>query len=113
MAKRSKKKNVDMVKYGKILVIGIFVLFISFFIFNKGSYLITHSELFKVKEIVRDPSLQFVQSRHLPKLVGRNIFDVDLESIQKQLEAQYPQIDNLKISRKFILPQKKEHHLQL
>jgi cell division septal protein FtsQ len=101
MAKRSKKKNINMVKYGRFLIIGIFVLFVSFFMYNKGGYLIRHSALFKVKDIVRDPSLQFVQSRHLLKLVGRNIFDVDLENIQKQLKKQYPQIDNLKILRKF------------
>ena len=101
MAKRSKKININMMKAGKVFIVGIFSLFILFLIYNRGVYLLEHSDLFKVKEIVKGPSLQFVQSRHLEKLIGHSMFAIDLKSVQKQLMAQYPQIDRLRISREF------------
>jgi len=57
--------------------------------------------MFKVKEVVRVPTLQYIESRYLKRLVGQNIFDVDLVYVRKRLQAQYPEIDDLKIVRRF------------
>lgn len=101
MAKRGKKKKIDMVKYGRFIVIGVFVLFVLIFIYNRGVYFLKHSDLFRIKEVVKEPALQFVQSRHLKRLIDKNIFTVDLKSVRQHLKSRYPQIDQLKISRKF------------
>ena len=114
MAKRTRRKNKKVtVVYLKFIILGVFFVFTLFFIFNRTIYFLNHAEMFKVKEVVRDPSLQFIESRYLTRLKGQSIFSVNLKAVQSRLQSQYPEIDRLRIIRKFpnriyILAQKRE-----
>lgn len=85
----------------KFAVTGIFFLLIIAGIYNRAGHFVRNAELFKIKMIVKAPSLQFIQSRHLTRLTGKNIFDVDLETVQKRLQSQYPKVKQLRVFRKF------------
>jgi len=61
----------------------------------------TTAERFKVKSVVIDPSLQFIHNRDLQSLIDKNIFKLDLSSIERQLGYKYPQASELKITRRF------------
>ena len=114
MAKRSRKKNKKATMiYLKFIILGIFFIFILFFVFNRSMYFFNHAEMFKIKEVIREPSLQFIESRSLTRLKGQSIFSVNLRAVQKQLQSRYPEVDRLRIIRKFpnriyIVAQKRE-----
>ncbi len=64
-------------------------------------YLFRHNDYFRVRSVVIDPSLQFVDKRDLRNLLGKNIFDVDLKAVQRRLSYKYPQASNLKVAKRF------------
>lgn len=59
------------------------------------------SPRFKVKKIVIDPSLKFINHRDLSVMQGRSIFDVDLDKEERRLMLKYPEISELRVERKF------------
>ena len=59
------------------------------------------AEFFKVQSIVIDPSLQFISKDDLRGLFGKNIFSVELSSVQGQLSRRYPQASHLKLVKRF------------
>lgn len=70
------------------------------FVFGKSSFeLIKTAPIFKVREVVSHQSLDFIRSRTLDRLIGQNIFDVDLQGLQRKLQLEYPQIDHLRLYR--------------
>lgn len=62
---------------------------------------LTRSEFFKVREIVLAPSLKYIDPRHLYFLKGRSMFDIQLDAIHRRLRERYPEVDALRIVRKF------------
>jgi len=98
MARRKKTDSNAKDVMKKIFVIIVF-LAVSVFAVKQTIFFFTHSEIFKVKEIVRAPSLQHVDSQYLDHIVGHNIFEIDLYGIQRRVQAQYPSVDNLRIAR--------------
>ena len=85
-------------KFFIISLLGVFFIFV--FLERTFSYF-KASDHFLVKEIWISPSLKFINSRELMTFKGRSMFDVDLKAIRRQLQNQYPEVDQLKIIRKF------------
>ncbi len=61
---------------------------------------IKRSRLFAIKTVAVEPSGEFA-AKDFMYLKGKNIFDVDPESVQARLGRQYPQIAYLKVSKRF------------
>jgi len=102
MARKAKKRSISFwMKAFKWIAGGIFLIFLVLFFYNSGLNYLRHSPLFEVREIVKSPALSFIHSRHLQRLIGRNLFAVDLRRVQQQLQLQYPHIDRLRIVREF------------
>lgn len=101
MARKNSKKNRIPVEAIKFFVISVFAVFIVFVLLNRSVQAFKQSPFFRIKEVVRSPSLQFINSRHLARLEGQNIFLVDLKGVQDRLQAEYPQADRLRIYRQF------------
>lgn len=60
------------------------------------------SDLFKIKTIVvSDPSMQFIKASRLVNLKGKNIFALDLKPLTEKLQAQYPEIAEIKLLKRF------------
>ena len=99
-----KRKNKEpLISFGFVrnLVVGILMIFFLCLAAQRVIVDIKTSERFKVREIVYDPDLQFMKSGKLMSLKGRNIFDVDLGALERQIQTQYPEISQLKLSKKF------------
>jgi len=99
--KKQSKKNKNSSKYLKSFIVGIFLLFLIVFAFRNGFSYVRNAEIFKVKKVVVAPALQFIDDRYYQKVVGQSIFSVDLTKVQNRLESRYPQIDKLKVFRRF------------
>ncbi len=59
------------------------------------------SRVFTVKHIIFHPSLKIMESHEVFSLKGKNLLDLDLKPLQKQLEMRYPQFSQLRILKKF------------
>jgi len=59
------------------------------------------SDYFAIKDIWYESSLQSIQSSELTGLKGRNLFSVDIQKIQKQLQSRYPQFKQLMVLKRF------------
>ena len=62
---------------------------------------LTKSKYFQVKSVVIDPSLAFIKKSDLSMLKSKNIFQVDIRRLKKNLSQKYPQITELKVTRRF------------
>ena len=100
MKKKNKEPTVPMILL-RNLILGILAVALLVFVYQKMISSFKHSARFKIREIVYDPSLQFLSSSRLSTLKGRNIFDVDLKNLQRQLQLQYPEIAQLKLIKRF------------
>lgn len=100
MAKRLKSQNSSLAAL-KYTVIIVFVLSAVIFINFKTVEIARNAELFKVKEIVKSPSLQYIHSAQLDSVIGHSIFAVNLAAIQNYLRSQYPEIERLRVVRSF------------
>ncbi len=103
MARNSKdqKKIAAMAKGLKYLVIVIVAVFLGVVFVEQVTSYFKGSEHFFVKEVWISPSLRFINARELSKLKGKSMFAVDLKAIRRQLQSQYPEVDQLRIIRKF------------
>lgn len=98
MARRSKKK-VNVKPALKYFIITVFAAFVMYMGYTGTMYYFQHAAMFKITEVVKSPSLQFIQSCHLSGLKGKNIFSVDLVSLQRRLQSAYPSVDRLRVVR--------------
>ncbi len=101
MARKRVKKEPKSNKIIKNTIITILILFVVFFCGERIWWFLKHAEIFTIKDIQKEPSLQFVRSQTLDQIMGENIFSVDLRSIQRRLQRQFPEVDKLRVSRKF------------
>jgi cell division septal protein FtsQ len=58
------------------------------------------SNYFKIKNIVVDSGLQFIEKDDLSGLIGQSIFHVNIQKLHKKLAYKYPPISELKIIKK-------------
>lgn len=79
--------------FGAILIVGILI-------YQTQGFL-TQSKYFQVKSVMIDPSLVFIKKNDLKMLRGKNIFQVDLKKLKSTLNRKYPQITELKVTRRF------------
>jgi cell division septal protein FtsQ len=103
MAKKNRKSTTSgrhTVFFAYTLVF-VFILFVLFFVGRQVNDFLYSSPVFLVKEVVTPADLQYIDAQTLQRLVGKNILRVDLVSLQHQLQARYPEIDQLKIFRRF------------
>ena len=100
MARRKKKVNISPqhIKIAIIIIVGIGILIAIYF---GITYVFLHAKIFSVKSVSVDPSLSFISKRDYNKFIGTNIFEIDLAKNNKRLSYKYPQIDGLKVVRRF------------
>lgn len=85
----------------KVVVIGLLSLALGIGLCRGVWYTLMNAPYFKVKYIVIEPSLQFINTRYIQKVKGVSIFAVDLQDIEQKLSRRYPQVSDLEIVRKF------------
>lgn len=85
----------------KNIVIGVVLVFFVFILYQKGIALLKSSDYFIVRDIVYDPSLKFMDAEFMAGLKGKNLFNVDLKKIERQLQMEYPRFSQLRILKKF------------
>ena len=102
MAKRTTpRKNQISSLLLTFFVLTLFVGSLGFLFYAQVNHFLQRSELFKIKEIVMAPSLRYVDPRALYFLKGRSMFTVDLDLVHRRLRDRYPEVDALRIVRKF------------
>jgi cell division septal protein FtsQ len=101
MPRKSQKNKKEVVKYLKYIVIFGVSGGIAFYTFQKALISMVHADLFKIRDIALAPELAFIRSNHLDRLIGQSIYQVDLDSIAVRLRAQYPEVGDLQVLRKF------------
>ena len=74
---------------------------IGFGLYQGLAYFLINTEYFKIKSVVPDPSLAFINKRDISKFIGQNIFFVDLKEAQTRLSFKYPQVAELNITKQF------------
>jgi len=101
MARKRAKKSPRRNKIIQNIIVVILILFAVFFCGERALWFFENAEIFTVKDIQKEPAVQFVRSKTLDQIIGKNIFSVNLRSIQSRLQRQFPEVDKLRISRKF------------
>lgn len=104
MKKRNRKpraKSGRPLPWIRPVFIMIFVVFLAFVAYHQAIRFLKTSEFFIVKDIALGPSVKDLKSRTLENLKGKNLLAVDLKMIQRDLQYQYPEISELKVSRRF------------
>ncbi len=82
-------------------IILVCIAFVMIAIGQGAFYYLRTSAIFKIREVVSQQSLNFIRTRTLDCLIGQSIFDVDLYAVQRRLQVEYPQIDQLRLYRQF------------
>ena len=67
----------------------------------KAAHFLRTASYFRVKSVVIDPTLQFLDAKEFNRFVGQNIFTVDVDSMQNRLQTAYSEVAQLKIVRRF------------
>jgi len=99
MARKKKLRiSPSAVKIGSVCL---FSLVIGIGLYIGTSKLIIQSQYFKVKAVIIEPSLQFINKKDIEKLIGQSIFLVDLKKLHGRLEYRYPQVSQLRIMKQF------------
>lgn len=100
MAKKKKKTR----DYSSVLKVGFVIILaglLGFGLYFGVDKFLRTSSYFKIKTVRVDPSLQFINEQDLKKMIGGNIFDADLKMMQSKLKRKYPQVESLKIIKRF------------
>lgn len=99
-------------------VVFLFLGFVIFVSYARTRDFMMSSPLFTVQDVLIDSSIQFIDVAELRRLKGRNIFKVDINKLQARIQAQYPQISQLRVVREFpdrikVLAKKREPVFQV
>ena len=100
MASKGKKTGLS-ISLLKGVVVGIFTLFILFIFSGKILFLLRQWDYFAVKDIWYESSLKSIEASELANLKGKNLFEIDLKKVQRQLQLRYPQFANLQVIKRF------------
>jgi len=98
---RKTKKRIKQLPAIKPVAIGLLAIGIIVVVGTGIVRVFRNADYFKVRSVVIDPSLQFINKRDLKNLMGKNIFAIDLKSTQRWLEYRYPQASRLKVMKHF------------
>ena len=98
MAKKRQEKLQPLVK---VIVIGLTFLFLGLIAWKKGKDFLLASSYFQIRSIVVEPSNQFLDQNDLTKILGKNIFTIDLQDLERKLSLKYPQMYQVRILRRF------------
>ncbi len=101
MAKRKQKIPRIPRPLIKVGVLIITVAFIAFIVFTQLAYFLKNSEYFNVTAVHPDPSINFIKEKDLDYLKGQNIFSLDLSEVQERLALKYPQVTELRLTKRF------------
>ena len=101
MAKKRNKKSLFSFPFLRNLAFVALGAVVIFALYQKIILQMQNSHRFRIREIVYDPSLELAPSSRLAALKGRSIFEVNLHSLQKQLQNQHPELNDLRLSRQF------------
>jgi cell division septal protein FtsQ len=85
-------------RYAIVLVVIVFLAVVGY---RQTVAFFKKSDLFMIRDIAVDPSLEFIMSSKLSSLKGKNLFAVNLAAVQRQLQYEYPQVSELKLTRRF------------
>ena len=99
MAKKS-SVNIPAIQIIRVIVF-LFIGLMLFCAYAKTESFLTASDLFEVRDVLIDRSIQFIDVADLRRLKGRNMFKVDIAKLQGRIKAQYPQIAELRVIREF------------
>ena len=95
------KKSKPSSPAAKNFSLAVILVFLIFVAARLSFQYLKDSKVFTVKHIVFHPSLKIMESHEAFSLKGKNLLDLDLKPLQKQLEARYPQFAQLRILKKF------------
>ncbi len=98
----AKPKNIKQTSgVSKVFVSTIILVVLAVFLWMNFSSFVMTSDYFKVKVVMIDPSLQFIDKRELAGIKGRNIFKINIVDLQRKLSFRYPQVADIKVVRHF------------
>jgi cell division septal protein FtsQ len=96
----AKKSNVNIPAIQIIRIIVFLIIGLSLFLaYTKTKSLLTDSDMFQVRDVLIDRSIQFIDVAELRSLKGRNIFKIDIRKLETKIRAKYPQIAQLRVIR--------------
>lgn len=101
MARRKKKRNPWLIPAAKWLIFSVVTVAAVFYLSQETIRYMKQAPLFRVRDVVMDPGLHMIDSGILEKFKGRSIFQVDIAALQKTLRVRYPQIDRIRVLRRF------------
>lgn len=101
MARKRVKQEQGSMRIFKNIIIGVVVISAVIFTGDRLIWFFSHADIFKIKEVQKEPSLQYIQSNLVDQLPGTNIFSVDINSLQGRFQVQFPEVDRLRVNRKF------------
>jgi cell division septal protein FtsQ len=97
---RKKKSNIQ-----PFVVKAVLIFFLAggvmYFVGSRLVQVFKTAEFFRVRSVVIDPSLQFINKADLKGIFGRNIFSIDLKAVQAKLSRRYPQASHLRLVKRF------------
>lgn len=100
--KRKNKTLFFNLAFLRLLVVGLVAAFLLLVAKEAVGRYLRNSALFKIKTVVvSDPSMQFIKASRLVNLKGKNIFALDLAPLTRRLQAQYPEIAEIKLLKRF------------
>ena len=100
MAAKTKKTSASLGLF-KGLFLGAFTLFLLLVLGQRIYVALRDSGYFAIKDIWYESSLKSIESSELAGLKGKDLFDVDLKKIQRQLQYRYPQYKDLVVLKRF------------
>jgi len=105
MARRKSKPRAKgggwFIPLAKWLILTVFTVAAVFYLTRMTVRFMKRAPLFRVDEVVMDPGLHMIDRGALEKFQGRSIFEVDIAALQKTLQARYPQVDRIRVLRRF------------
>ena len=99
MAKKNRKAKLSPAT-ARTLFGGIVIILATFLLYQRVIDFIRNSNYFTIKEIWYESTLKFMESSEIIGLKGKNIFDVNLTKIEKQLQSKYPQCAQLRVLKR-------------
>jgi len=98
MPKKKKSKTPPFVKY---ILIGAVTIGLGYGASVQMRRVLKSSDYFNVQSVMIDPALEFINKRDLRYIIGRNIFEVDLNLVRQKLSHKYPQASQLRVNRHY------------
>ncbi|MDE2027601.1 MAG: FtsQ-type POTRA domain-containing protein, partial [Candidatus Omnitrophica bacterium] len=116
MAKKS-SVNISPIAIIRVIVF-LFIGFVVFTGYVNAVDFLTSSPLFSVKDVLIDRSIQFIDLRTLRDMKGANIFEVDIDKLDRQIRRRYPYIAELRVVRQLpdrilVLAKKRDPLMQI